>query len=124
MTRTEFLRLKWGRGWRCRPLLQWVWKGANLAANRYSLDDDGLATAVQDVPLRGPSVATSIVAHKETVFRSETGDELLFNLLAGRRLSTTTQPRDADIPVSYLSTTASASIQMREDTKYLSYPSQ
>jgi hypothetical protein len=112
-----------GRGWRSRPLLQWVCRGAKLVENRYSLDDDGRATAVQDVPSRDPSVATSRDAQRETVFHSETGDELLFNL-SSRRLSTTTQPHAADTPVSYRPMTASASMQTRADTTYLSYASQ
>jgi hypothetical protein len=71
------------------------------------------ATAEQDVPSRGQSVARLRDAQKETVLRTETGDKLFFNLLGSRRLSTTTQPRIADFSVSYLSFTASASMQTR-----------
>jgi hypothetical protein len=76
-------------------------------------------TAEQEVPLRGPSMATSSAVQKETVFGSETGDEPLFNLWGCRRLSTTTQPRVADFPLSYLSLAASASMQTRVDAKYV-----
>jgi hypothetical protein len=75
--------------------------------------------AEQEVPSRVPSVAMSSAVQKETVFGSETGDELLFNLWGCRRLSTITQPRVADFPVSYLSLAASANMQTRVDAKYV-----